>query len=63
MLLDRCKISAGEKERIKENNLKMAKKALRVIAVSYKEVDRLPDKIDSSNIEKDLKFVRTNWND
>ena len=63
VLLDRCKISAGEKERIKENNLKMAKKALRVIAVSYKEVDRLPDKIDSSNIEKDLKFVRTNWND
>ncbi len=63
VLLDRCKISSGEKERIKENNLKMAKKALRVIAVAYKEVDRLPEKIDSSNIEKNLNFVRTNWND
>lgn len=63
VLLDRCKISNIEKERIKDNNLKMAQKALRVIAVAYKEVDKLPEKIDSQNIEKDLNFVRTNWND
>mgnify|MGYP007070171632 CR=1 FL=1 len=32
----------------------MANKALRVIAVSYADVDKLPNKIDESNIEKDL---------
>ena len=35
----------------------MANKALRVIAVSFLDVDILPEKIDSETIEKDLVFV------
>ena len=35
----------------------MAKKALRVIAVAYKDLDVLPSKIDSDNIENNLNFV------
>ena len=35
----------------------MAQKALRVIAVAYKDVDTLPSKIDSQNIENNLIFV------
>ena len=36
----------------------MAEIALRVIAVSYKDIDKLPSKIDTSNIENNLNFVR-----
>ena len=39
-----------------QNNI-MAEKALRVIAVAYKDVDILPMKIESNYIEKDLIFV------
>ena len=41
----------------------MAEKALRVIAVSYKDLDKLPSKIESDNIENNLNFVRINRND
>ena len=40
---------------IENQNNKMARKALRVIAVAYKDIDALPNKIDT-NIEKDLIF-------
>jgi len=63
VLLEKCKNSVGEKQKIQTENLQMAKKALRVIAVAYKELDVLPDKIDTENIENNLEFVRTNWND
>ena len=46
-----------ETQKIKEQNLKMAENALRVIAVAYKDVDNLPSKIDSNNIENNLTFV------
>ena len=42
---------------ILNKNAKMANKALRVIAVAYKDVVSLPSKISSENIEKDLNFV------
>ena len=42
---------------IESNNEKMANEALRVIAVSFKDVDSLPRNIDSNSIEKDLTFV------
>ena len=35
----------------------MAEKALRVIAVAYKEVDNLPQNIDTKTIENNLVFV------
>lgn len=46
-----------EKGIIQKENIKMAEKALRVIAVAYKDVDFLPSKIDSNTIENDLTFV------
>ena len=42
---------------IEKQNENMAKKALRVIAVGYKDVDVLPSKIESSYIENDLIFT------
>ena len=42
---------------IEQQNENMAKKALRVIAVGYKDVDILPSKIESSYIENDLIFT------
>lgn len=63
VLLEKCKNSVGEKQKIQTENLQMAKKALRVIAVAYKELDVLPDKINTEDIENNLEFVRTNWND
>lgn len=43
--------------RIQSNNRQMAQKALRVIAVAYKDLDVLPSKIDSSTLENNLIFV------
>ena len=45
------------KEKMARENEKMANKALRVIAVTYKDMDYLPNKIESSIIENNLNFV------
>ena len=68
VLLDRCEktyddedirnITSQKKEEILNKNTDMADKALRVLGVAYKDVDRLPKKIDSENIENSLIFVR-----
>ena len=42
---------------IEKQNENMAKNALRVIAVGYKDVDSLPSKIESKYIENDLIFT------
>ena len=42
---------------IEQQNENMAKKALRVIAVAYKDVDSLPNRIESGYIENDLIFT------
>ena len=42
---------------VEQQNENMAAKALRVIAVAYKDVDVLPKKIQSNYIENDLIFV------
>ena len=55
VLLNRC--IGVYKEKIVRENEKMANKALRVIAVAYKDIDYLPNKIESSIIENNLKFV------
>ena len=47
----------GDKRLFKEENNKMAKKALRVIAVAYKDLDVLPRKINSNEVENNLNFV------
>lgn len=46
-----------EKYQIQRENEKMAGKALRVIAVAYKDLDFLPQKIDTYTIEDNLIFV------
>ncbi len=63
VLLKRC-IKTEEKtldlltrKEILNQNTKMANKALRVIAIAYRDVNILPSKIDSDNIEKDLTFL------
>ncbi len=63
ILLEKCIISINDKKRIQRDNLSMADKALRVIAVAYKDLDRLPSKIDTLNVENNLNFARFNWND
>ncbi len=66
VLLERCQYQMShrldknvilEKNRIQKENEKMARKALRVIAVGYKDLDFLPQKIDSNTIENNLTFV------
>ena len=46
----------NEKDKILHTNEQMARKALRVIAVAYKDLDSLPSKIDES-LEQNLTFV------
>ncbi len=57
VLLNKCNLSIIEKNKIENQNKMMAKKALRVIAVAYKDISTLPPKIESSFIETSLKFV------
>ena len=42
---------------IRENNEKMAKDALRVLAFAYKELDHMPSKTEMKTIESDLIFI------
>ena len=51
------------KEKIREENKKMAEMALRVLAVAYKDISNNPTKIESIDIENSLVFVRIYWND
>lgn len=66
VLLEKCQKQIGgglgqvtiiEKSKIQRENEKMAQKALRVIAVGYKDLDFLPQKIDTNTIENNLIFV------
>ena len=57
VLLNRYNLSIGEKNNIERQNEMMAEKALRVIAVGYKDISVLPEKIESSFVETGLKFV------
>ncbi len=43
--------------KIKNQNEKMAERALRVLGVAYLDVDTIPNLIDSNNIENNLVFV------
>ena len=57
VLLNKCNVTIGEKQRIERQNEKMAKKALRVIAVAYKKIATLPKGRDLERIENSLNFV------
>ncbi len=66
VLLEKCQkqisnslgqVSILEKYKIQKQNEKMAGKALRVIAVAYKDLDFLPQRMDTDTIENNLIFV------
>ncbi len=67
VLLERCDkillddgavpLSDEIKSKVKKANEKMSSEALRVIALSYKDLSSLPDEITSDGLEKDLTFV------
>ncbi len=44
-------------KKIKQENEKMAKEALRVLGCSYKEIDHVPSSKEMESIEKDLIFI------
>ena len=46
-----------EATKVQEANMHMASEALRVLAVAYKELDAVPDTLESSSLEKDLVFL------
>lgn len=45
------------KKEIEKNNTLMAKEALRVLAMGYKELDHMPQKEEMENIESELIFI------
>ena len=55
VLINKC-INVN-KSKVQNDNLNMASKALRVIAVAYKDINVLPSKICTDTIENDLQFV------
>lgn len=55
VLLKKCNMI--DEGKIQKENLKMANKALRVIAVGYKDIKELPAAINSNKIENNLNFV------
>ena len=57
ILIKKCNMSLEEKNKIIAENRKMAQNALRVIAVGYKDISILPQKIEADFIENGLKFV------
>lgn len=67
VLLNRCigyyyngeisKINMNTKNKINIENVNMANNALRVLAVAYKDIDVLPNKIDTKSLEQELNFV------
>ena len=67
MLLSRCSkilingeilpLSQSNLKEIERANSRMATRALRVLAMAYKDLDSIPEDISSENIEKDLIFV------
>ncbi|MBR5250509.1 MAG: calcium-translocating P-type ATPase, PMCA-type [Clostridia bacterium] len=55
MLEARC--IKGDFNKAREINDKMSSSALRVLAVAYKEIDQLPNEINSDTLENDLVFL------
>lgn len=51
------KITDADKQEILRQNKQMADKALRVLAASFKQYDKLPDKVSPEKVENDLVFV------
>ncbi|MGQ0544614.1 MAG: HAD-IC family P-type ATPase, partial [Betaproteobacteria bacterium] len=58
VLLDLCKgMNESLRREVLEQNRDMAKAALRVLAVAYKDLDAVPEKPKAEDVERDLVFV------
>jgi Ca2+-transporting ATPase len=67
LLLERCRrillngqvkpLTAADLDRIQKANREMARKALRVLAIAYKDIEEIPSNLTSDMIESDLIFV------
>ena len=55
VMTSRC--ISGNIEKAREINDDMSSRALRVIAIAYKKIDKIPAKLVSEEIEKDLTFM------
>jgi Ca2+-transporting ATPase len=55
MMESRC--TAGDFAKAKEINEQMSSSALRVLAVAYKEIDKLPESLTSEELESGLTFL------
>ncbi|MDI3476763.1 MAG: P-type Ca2+ transporter type [Thermoanaerobacterium sp.] len=66
-VIERCKyilkdgkienLTDDDKSKIKLENEKLGNNALRVLAISYKNTDNIPEKLSSDDVEKDLIFI------
>lgn len=66
-VIERCKyilkdgkienLTDDDKSKIKLENEKMGNNALRVLAISYKNTDDIPERLNSDDVEKDLIFI------
>lgn len=54
MLFSRCVL--GNVEKAREENEKMSRQALRVIAIAVKEIEEIPEELNSSELENGLTF-------
>lgn len=67
VILDRCKsilidgelkdITSEHKKNIINENENMASNALRILGLAYKDINEIPEKINSESVESDLIFV------
>lgn len=55
IMAQHCK--AGDIEKARRINEEMSRCALRVLAVGYKEIETVPEKLEADEIEKDLVFM------
>lgn len=51
------RIISGDMQKAKEITEQMSENALRVLAVAYKEIDTIPEKLTSEELENDLTFM------
>ncbi|OXT06113.1 ATPase [Thermoanaerobacterium thermosaccharolyticum] len=66
-VIERCKyilkdgkivnLADDDKSKIKLENEKLGNNALRVLAISYKNADNIPERLNSDDVEKDLIFI------
>lgn len=57
ILLRRCNLDGESAKIVAEQNENMASDALRVLGVAYKDIEAIPDEIDSDTLENELTFV------